>query len=430
MLLVPLRWLGKNLGTLILSFLLALVVWVSAVTAANPNKENEYPRPVPIEIIGQDSDLLLMGDIPTSVKITLNAPNSVWTQLISDEHTIRAWVDLSGLGAGRHTVPVQVQVSLRPVRVVSVDPKEIGLTLEPLVTRVLTINLQVKGEPPQGYKADAPTMNPGQVSISGPDSLVSKVKEVKTTLNIAGATEKVVATLPLAALDANGASVKGITLTPDSMVATQPIELLGGYRNVIVKVVTTGQVANGYKLTNIFVNPPNVIVFSSDPRLVDALPGYVETKPLDLANAEYDFERLVEIDLPKGISVVGDPKVLVQVSIAPIESSLTVSLHVEITGLTPGLLAEVAPTTVDVILSGPVPVLNTLKPSDLRVKVDLTGFGVGTHQIIPVVDLLPPRVQVVSILPATVEVVIVEAPTPTPTPTPVPTPTITPTPKP
>ena len=199
MLLVPLRWLGKNLGTLILSFLLALVVWVSAVTAANPNKENEYPRPVPIEIIGQDSDLLLMGDIPTSVKITLNAPNSVWTQLISDEHTIRAWVDLSGLGAGRHTVPVQVQVSLRPVRVVSVDPKEIGLTLEPLVTRVLTINLQVKGEPPQGYKADAPTMNPGQVSISGPDSLVSKVKEVKTTLNIAGATEKVVATLPLAA---------------------------------------------------------------------------------------------------------------------------------------------------------------------------------------------------------------------------------------
>lgn len=145
---------------------------------------------------------------------------------------------------------------------------------------------------------------------------------------------------------------------------------------------------------------------------------------------KYDFERLVEIDLPKGISVVGDQKVLVQVSIAPIESSLTVSLHVEITGLTPGLLAEVAPTTVDVILSGPVPVLNTLKPSDLRVKVDLTGFGVGTHQIIPVVDLLPPRVQVVSILPATVEVVIVEAPTPTPTPTPVPTPTITPTPKP
>jgi YbbR domain-containing protein len=75
-------------------------------------------------------------------------------------------------------------------------------------------------------------------------------------------------------------------------------------------------------------------------------------------------------------------------------------------------------------------VLNTLKPSDLRVKVDLTGFGVGTNQIIPVVDLLPPRVQVVSILPATVEVVIVEAPTPTPTPTPVPTPTITPTLKP
>jgi YbbR domain-containing protein len=128
--------------------------------------------------------------------------------------------------------------------------------------------------------------------------------------------------------------------------------------------------------------------------------------------------------------------VLVQVSIAAIESSLAVSLPVEVIGLTPGLLASISPSTVDVILSGPVPVLDGLEPTDIRLLVDLTGYEPGTYQLIPVVDFLPSQVQKVSILPSTVEVTISLAPTPTPTSTPTPTtggtPTAggTPTPKP
>jgi hypothetical protein len=112
--------------------------------------------------------------------------------------------------------------------------------------------------------------------------------------------------------------------------------------------------------------------------------------------------------------VVGDSKVLVQVSIAAIESSMTISLPVEMIGLAPGLEGEVSPAAVDVIIAGPVPVLNDLKPNDIRVKVDLTGYGTGIHQIIPEVDFLPAQVQVVSILPATVEVTVTNAPTSTP----------------
>jgi YbbR domain-containing protein len=78
----------------------------------------------------------------------------------------------------------------------------------------------------------------------------------------------------------------------------------------------------------------------------------------------------------------------------------------------------VSPTTVDVILSGPVPILNTLGPTDVRVVVDLTGYDVGTYQFIPNVNILPDRVTKVSMLPSTVEVTITIAPTPTQTVTP------------
>jgi YbbR domain-containing protein len=174
-----------------------------------------------------------------------------------------------------------------------------------------------------------------------------------------------------------------------------------------------GQVASGYRLTNIFVSPVGVVVFSSNPQLVNNLPGYVETQSIDLTGKEDDFETLVDLNLPTGISVVGDPKVLVQVSIAAIESSLAISLPVEVIGLDPGLEASAIPAIVDVILSGPVPILNTLGPTDVRVVVDLTGYDVGTYQFIPDVNILPVRVQKVSMLPSTVEITITIAPTPT-----------------
>jgi YbbR domain-containing protein len=428
--LTPLRWLVKNVGTLLLALILAVIVWLSAVVAADPNEERTLARSVPIEFVGQAADLQIMGNPQNKVSLTLKAPASVWTQINSNLQAIRAWVDLSGLEAGQHTIPVQVQIDLDLVRLVSQDPEELTITLEPLVSQVFPVFLAVTGNPPTGYQADTPILDPTEVTISGPESLVNKVKEVRVALDITGANEtftKIATPMPL---DIDGKVVSGVTVTPETVSITQPINLLGGFRYVIVRPTTLGQVANGYKLTNIFVAPSGLVVFSSDPQLVNDLPGYVETKPLDLTGAEDDFETLIDLNLPLGVSAVGDPKVLVQVSIAAIESSLAVSLPVEVVGLSPGLEVVISPATVDVILSGPVPVLNELEPSDIRVKVDLTDFAVGTYQIIPIVDFLPEGVQTISIIPNTVEVVITYAPTPTPTPT-IPvtvTPTLTPTP--
>jgi len=422
-----LRWLGKNLGTLLVAFLLALAVWVSAVLSADPNVERDLARPVPIEYVGKDPGLKVMGNVPGEVNLTLMAPQSVWEELDNQADSVSAWVDLSNLGPGEFEVPVQVQIRQSLVRLVNQNPEKLQILLESLVSQALPVTLVISGEPPLGYKAEDPQIDPSSVTISGPVSQVSKVKEARLLMNIDGATQTITQTLTIVPVDENSRTVTGIAVSPNSITVTQPVNLLGGYRNVIVKVVTEGNVASGYRLTNYFVSPSSVIVFSSDPRLVNALPGYIETQSLDLTNTDDDFEALLELNLPAGVSAVTDSKVLVQVSIAAIESSMTISLPVEMIGLAPGLEGQVAPATVDVIIAGPVPVLNALKPTDIRVKVDLAGYGVGVHQVIPEVDFLPNRVQKVSILPATVEVTVVNMATPTlpsatpatPTPSPV-----------
>ena len=413
-----LRWLVKNFGTLLTAFILAVIVWVSAVIASDPNEEHILNRTVSIEIIGQDPSLQIMGDVTRNVTLVLRAPSSVWTQLNNDQQSMTAKVDLSNLGPGEHNVAVQVQITPHLVRLISQDPQQITITLDSIATQLFPVNLIVTGTPPVGYQAQTPLLEPTKLSVTGPESLISKIKQARVTMDITNANQTIIRDVIPLLLDAEGQTVSGLTISPEAVTVTQPITLLGGYRYVIVRAISTGQVDSGYRVTNIFVTPIGVVVFSSNPELVNNLPGYVETQSIDLTGKEDDFETLVDLNLPAGISVVGDSKVLVQVSIATIESSLAISLPVEVIGLAPGLEASVSPAVVNVILSGPVPVLNTLGATDVRVVVDLTGYSVGAYQFNPQVNILPDRVQKVSILPAMVEITIIIAPTPTHTSTP------------
>jgi YbbR domain-containing protein len=282
------------------------------------------------------------------------------------------------------------------------------------MTRELPVELIVNGEPPLGYQKEDPVINPEVIQVSGPESAVEKVAQAKVTLDIAGASQSVTVRSGVEILDESGAPVSGVTIRPQLVTVTQPISLLRGFRNVAVKVVTTGLVANGYRLTNIIVTPPTVTVSSDDPLLVNELPGFIETNPINIEGLIDDIEVNASLVLPEGIILIREPGVLVQIGVAAIESSLTMPLPIELIGLSPDLSAVVSPPVVDVIVSGPIRVLEELTPASFRAVIDVTNLEPGTYQISPVIDLIPDLVQIDSILPETVEVVISLAPTPTP----------------
>lgn len=409
--------LGQNLRTFLWAFALALAVWIAAVTAADPDEVRVYPNPIKIQIVGQNPGLVLLGNIPQEAQITLRAPRSVWDLLTAQPDSVRAVLDLSSLDAGQHQLSLQIQINLRPVRIISVSPSSVTFTLELLITRTLPLELSLTGQLPIGYQTGTAILDPTQVTISGPQSLVSKVIQARINLSLEGIRESVDETAPINLLDQNNQVVSGLTLHPDITHLTLPISQQGGFRDVAVKVIVHGQVANGYRLDNISVFPPVITVYSSDSALVNGMPGYVETQPIDLQGVSDNLNTRVALNLPDGISVVGQPTVLIQAAVSPIQSSLTISGEtVEVIGLTQGMLAQVSPATVDVILSGPLPVLDTLTRQDVRVSVDLTGLNSGSYQLTPKVEILASNVTVESILPGTVGVVIGPSPTATPKP--------------
>jgi YbbR domain-containing protein len=284
----------------------------------------------------------------------------------------------------------------------------------------------VRGEPAIGYQAGAAVLDPEQIVISGPQSQIERVAHIQADLSIAGVRQDIQSILPLHVLDANGQVINELVINPDTVQVGLPITLQGGYRDIAVKVAVRGQIAGGYRLTNISVFPPVLTVYSGNPAIVNDLPGFVETEPLNLNGESQNIDTRLKLTLPAGVSVVGEQTVHVQVGVAAIEGSLSLSgIPIDVIGLAPGLQAHISPTLVDVILTGPLPVLDKLTPDDVKFVVDLTGLESGTHQATPQPQIQIADIRVQSLNPGTIEVIISPIGPSTPTPTPTPTPTAT-----
>jgi YbbR domain-containing protein len=236
----------------------------------------------------------------------------------------------------------------------------------------------------------------------------------RVNVNLDGVRENVDESIPIQIIDSKNEVIRGLTLAPETVQANVPISQQGGFRDVAVKVIVQGQIAAGYRLENISVFPSVVTVTSDDPAVVSKLTGAVETQPLNLQDAKQDISTRLSLNLPKNVTLIGAQTVQVQVSITAIQTSITLlNQPVNVIGLSEGLTVEPFPQAVDVIVSGPSPVLDILPSGDVKVTVNVAGLGPGSYQLKPEANPTNGNVTVESILPETVEVVLSIRGTPT-----------------
>lgn len=440
-----LRRLWDNLGTLGLALFLAVLVWVFSVNEENPVVERTLEQAVPVELVGRPADMLVTSPVISRTTVTLRAPLLVWDRL--GPQSVRVVANLEGVEPGEATrVPLEATVNDPSARLVRLQPDSILVELEQLAERVVPIRLEQSGTPALGYSADPPVVATTAVTLDGPAPAVESVSEVVARFSVEGQRRDFNGLVTLVPVDTLGNEVRGVTLSPATLQVTVPIVQKQGFREVAVKVFYTGQVASGYQVTGVTVSPVIITLSSGDPRLVEQMPGFVETQPLDISGASDDIVRRLPLQLPPGVNVEGDQTVVVQVSIAAIEYSVRIARRVEVRGLAPGLAATLSPETVDVLILGPLTVLDRLTLSDVRVALDLAGRAEGVYRLVPELVLVDDRLRAESIFPSQIEVVIdIATPTPTltpsepgeagqagaavsatPTPTPTPSPSTTP----
>lgn len=172
-----------------------------------------------------------------------------------------------------------------------------------------------------------------------------------------------------------------------------------------VAVQLTGDVAKGYKVDGIVVDPPKVTIKGGESELVGL--STVRTRPVNISGASGDVEEKVALEL-EGLHLVSvsPAKVTVRVKVVPLQMERTVE-NVQVRPAPQDLKAEIAPQAVKVLIKGPVNVIEELKETDVQGIVNLQGLGPGKHTL-PVSVSGPQGTRVIKVEPARVEVILGE----------------------
>ncbi|NJM41281.1 MAG: hypothetical protein HC853_11195 [Anaerolineae bacterium] len=390
------RWFANNFGLMVLAVLLAFAVWLVSAWQEDPITEEVVMGRV--VIAGLDpSTTLLSNSLPTTVTTRIRAPRSVLQSLAAGG--VKVDVNLADLSEGDHVITLTPSLLLEPATVLSSQPATSSVTIQKLVSRTLPVVLKLEGLPALGFRQLLPTITPSQVIITASRQAISQVVQVSGNIFMEGTRADVAQIVRIFPRDADGSIVSNVSLEPGSVAVSVTVEQLSNYKDLAVKVEREGQPANGYAVTGISSDPPIVTVFGARD-VITALQGFIQTQPVSIANRTADVSELVSLNVPPNVSLLSGLQVSVTIKIEPIQGARTVTSKIELIGVPVGSTATPSPTTVDIVLSGSLPLLNSLKDEDVRVIIDVKDFKPGLNVVEPQI-VKPDGITVQSVQPAT-----------------------------
>lgn len=407
-------FLQRNLVWMIFSLALSGTLWLVVTTQQNPNVVDAFPS-IPVELRNVPDGMIVRTE-PPPVRVTFVAPADVMPSLRATR--FRAQVDLSRGAAGLQEVPIEVTSLDGRVTVEEVTPARASVLLEPVLRRTnVPVRARLSGTAPPGYLPRTPRLNPDTIAISGPKSAVEQVVAAVAEVSLTGVTANVSQVYSMVPQNAAGERVDRVTMTPENVLVELAVEQERAFKAVPVSVELRGAPAAGYHVVGLRVDPASMTL-EGDPRAIEAL-QFVPTQPVDLNNTAGDLSVNTELDVPTGVRVARAQPIVVRVFVAPVEGSKVIEVAPTVEGVAAGLRSAITPGTVRLTLTGPMPVLTSLTPREIRMVADASGLTPGTHTLRPRIEV-PSLVRLQAIAPEQVQVTLAPQPTPVPSPTPAP----------
>ncbi len=401
----------KNIPLILLSIALAFFIWIFATISSDPTEEGRFSNSVTIETVGLEENMIVTSGLPYSVSINLRAPNSIWRRISLERVTAKAVIDVTGLEPGTHQIPINVQIGISPVQILSYSPSTANVTIEKYETREYPVTVVEKGEISSAFRASTPVVSPETVEITGTVSQLDSISTVSVELDRTNVTETIEETLTVSAYTEDGRTVRDLTIQPEKVKVTQEIKMRGGYRILSVKLAVKGEIAQGYRVDNLSVDPGYVTVYSADKELLNSLNSYIETETVMLDEISSSTNRKVSLNVPEGITLVGESTVMMNVTVSPIEGTTTMSqIPISVIGFEDGMHATISPQDIDVYLTGPIIALSEITAEDIHAFIELQDLEDGSYQLAPRVEVSSEdEIAVQSVMPATIEVQISHA---------------------
>lgn len=286
--------LKNNSKIKIISLLSAMVLWMYVMAIVDPEETKLFEN-IPVTITNKNElnerDLVIYPEQELTTNIYVTGKLSNLKKVTKDD--INVYGQINNPLEGNNEIYLKVSTSQR----VNYDFKNpvMIVTLEKIISEDKSIKVDITGSGKNNVDNIMLQDNIDKVSVSGPRSLVNKVKRVVGTVKVNGELNDFSQSIKLEPVDANGKVVEGIELEKDSV-------------NVNITLLTQKTVPITLKLSDNsesgvnYTMSQNTVTIKGKKDIVDSI-NDIETQPVKLSEISPGTSKDIYLQVPSGITI-------------------------------------------------------------------------------------------------------------------------------
>jgi YbbR domain-containing protein len=363
---------------------------------------------IPVEVRGYPRDTFLLNDPEPVTVVRYTSPSGV--RPITS--TFEAWIDISGIepGSGPQSVPVTVESIDDRITVYGHEPDRMTVNLDRVSKRTVPVRVP-EVAPPDGIELGPTTIDPQQVEISGPASVLDAVIEARANVLVQPSGIDVDQEIRLVPVDVLGNVVGQVNIEPATARVTIPVFSDRDSKTLTISPLVTGDPAPGFALASATVEP-QVVTVEGDIDELEPLVSIVTTAvPIGGLSANETFETTLA--LPTGVVALDVQTVRVTITVRPVAETRTFEVGLDLIGARPDRRYATSTDRVLLTLGGSVADLDRLQGARLLALLDVADLEPGTTSVAVTTDL-PAGIALVSASPDQVAVTVSIPPSPSP----------------
>ena len=395
------NWLSKSNTLLFISLLISIVIFIvidQQILTYSESSAELFPSQQVTVLY--DEDNYVVEGIPDSVDITLIG-NKADLYMAKQSPRNEVSIDLWGLKPGTHKVDIEYDQLSSGIKY-NVNPSFATVIIHEKVseTKTLAIDLLNQDALDEKYIIDDVKTEIDSVVIKGASYKVEQVATVKSLVDIKSLPsfelgETITMSSTLKAYDEFG-NVVDVEISPAK--ADVNILINSPSKVVPIQVVPNGSVIYNMGISNMVINnneQTTVTVYGPSEVLADI--EYIPVN-INVDGLSESTEFKTELEKPTGIKYMSINNVTIDVNLSDDIANVEVAgIGISHTNL--GGNYGVAPVDIDSVtvkVKGVANVVENITSDNIIATVDLSGLGVGTHEVAIVVTGNDSRVEYLS----------------------------------
>ncbi len=292
----------NNWSLKVLAGVLAVMVWVIVNNVDDPVKKQVFHN-IEVQIQHEDAiqDLDKVYEVRSGgvINVTASAKKSVLRKMKASD--IVAVADLSNLSL-TNAVSIQLYCPKYDRVELKSDITMLTIDLDNEKTEQYKVDVTTEGTLPEGYALGDIKVRPNLIKVSGAESQIERVSEVRVNIDVSDATENFTKHIEPQAYDANGKLMDSSRLQFSSEKVKVSVEV-NETKTVPIVINTTGNPAEGYHLISVDYEPQSVQI-TGQAQVLDKCSSIRIPCPINNAYEDVETEFTLSEYLPEGIRVV------------------------------------------------------------------------------------------------------------------------------